>query len=110
MRRGDAFTGRALARIVVAALDQLDIPAEVTFVLFLKQLLGRQQIAAAAPPGDRHRDVALADARRRFQAEDRRRLGIVGRVGDGRGQIRQEARLLGTRRGVWREVLEQVRS
>ena len=61
----------ALADVVVAALHQLQLGAELALVLVLEQLLRGQQVGVAAPARERHGDVALADAGRRLDQRTR---------------------------------------
>src|SRR5207247_1184981 len=63
-RGRDVRAGIAVARAVVAALHQPGHGPELALVLILEQLLRGQQVGVTAPPRERHRDVALAHARR----------------------------------------------
>ena len=98
----------ALAQVIVAALDQGQLAAELALVLVLKMLLRRQQVGVAAPARQRHREMALADAGRRLHEQHARRPRIVGDLGQRVSEPGQQARLLGTRRGARGKVLQQI--
>ena len=105
---GTRRSGIALADVVVAALDHLDRTAEVALVLILQELLRGEEIGVAAPPGQGHGDVTLADARRGLHHEDARVPWIVQRLGDGVTEPGEQTGLLGAGRAAGGEVGEQV--
>jgi len=107
-RSGNACLRVSLAEVVVAPFDELEVGAELALVLVLQKLLGRQEICVAAPAGERHGDVALADSRRCLDDEDAWRGGVVEGFGNGVGQRCQEARLLRPRGEARGKVREQV--
>ncbi|PYM33207.1 MAG: hypothetical protein DME17_18995, partial [Candidatus Rokuibacteriota bacterium] len=70
VERRDPHLGRVeLARVVVAALDQVELGAEQALVLVLEKLLRGEEVRVAAPAGEGHGDVALAEARRRLDED-----------------------------------------
>ena len=101
MRGRDAqLRGIQLARVVVAALDELEAVAELALVLVLQQLLRREQVGVAAPARERHGDVALAHTGRRLDEHDA--VAALDRALEGG----QQARLLGARSDPLGEVRE----
>jgi hypothetical protein len=108
LRRGDGRAVVALAAIVVTALDDLELAAEVALVLILEELLRSEQVGVAAPAGQRHRQVALAHARRRLDQQHARRARVVLDLGQRVRQREQQPALLRPRSGAGGKVLEQV--
>jgi hypothetical protein len=109
LRRGDAGALVALARIVVAPLHDLDLAPEVALVLVLEELLGGEEIRAAAPARERHGDVALAHAGRGLDEEHARGGGIAVRLGESVGQLAEQTGLLGSGRVAGGKVRQQLR-
>ena len=107
-RGRDVRAGIAVARVVVAALHDLELGAELALVLILEQLLRGQQVGVTAPPRERHRDVALAHARRPLDEDHARGRRVVQGLRDRIGDGGEQTRLLGTRRHARREVREKV--
>lgn len=108
-RRRHARVRVTLTRVVVPTLDDLHDVAELTLVLVLEQLLRCQEIGLGAPARQRHGDVALADAGRRFDDEESRRARIGVGVGQRAVEGVEQPRLRGARRESSRKVLEQAR-
>src|SRR5256712_2086488 len=96
-RGRDVRAGIAVARVVVAALHDLELGAELALVLILDQLLRVQQLGVTAPPRERHRDVALAHARRPLDEDHARGRRVVQGLRDRIGDGGEQTRLLGTR-------------
>jgi hypothetical protein len=107
-RRRHARLGIALARVVVATLDDLHDVAELALVLVLQQLLRGQQVRVLAPARQRYREMALADASRRLHDEEPRRGRV--RVGLGQRTLQrvEQPRLLPSRRESLGEVLDEA--
>src|SRR5438132_2253115 len=103
VERRDPHLGRVeLARVVVAALDQVELGAEQALVLVLEKLLRGEEVRVAAPAGEGHGDVALAEARRRLD-EDHALRHLEQAL-----EVVEEAPLLGARRVPRREVVKKA--
>ena len=99
----------ALAEVVVAALDELQVGAELALVLILQMLLRGQQVGVPAPAGERHGDVALADAGRRLDQQDAGGAAVLLDLVERVGESGQQPHLFGARREAVRKVREEVR-
>ncbi len=97
-----------LAQVVVTAFHQRQVRAELALVLILKVPLRGQQVGVPAPPGERHGDVALADARRGLDQQDTGSLPVLLDLGQRVGEPGQEPRLLRPRREAVGKVREEV--
>jgi hypothetical protein len=102
-------SGIALAEVVVAALHERQVRAELALVLILQMPLRGQQVGVPAPAGERHGHVTLTDAGRRLDQQDTGGAAVVLDLGQRVGESGQEPHLLGPRCEAVRKVRQQIR-